>query len=235
AGESSSWSLRGCYSLTRNRPLQPRGYKRTPNTLRERYSSAEIHGHLNAGSYSGSSEQFQKAGSLVMFKHLIALVLVALAIVFVSPAVAQQPPGRRLGTLTCKLAPSVGLIFGSRQRMACRFTPNGPNPPEAYVGVMGTIGLDIGITAGGAMAWGVFAPTAGPRRGALAGAYVGASGAIGVGVGVGANLLFGGTGRSIAFQPLSVEGSVAITLSLRLSSLTLTLAQGPNFNKSFSA
>jgi hypothetical protein len=156
-----------------------------------------------------------------MFKHLVALVLVALAAAFVSPAVAQQPPGANVGTLTCKMAPSIGLIFGSRQRMACRFTPNGPNPPEAYVGVMGTIGLDVGITAGGVMAWGVFAPTAGPKRGALAGTYVGASGAIGVG----ANLLFGGTGRSVALQPLSVEGSVGINLSLGVSSLTLALAQ----------
>ena len=160
-----------------------------------------------------------------MLKRLIAPGLVALAIVFVSPAVAQQPPGTSVGTLTCKMAPSIGLLFGSRQRMACRFVPNGANPPEAYLGVMGTIGLDIGVTAGGVMAWGVFAPTAGPRRGALAGTYVGASGAIGVGVGVGANLLFGGTDRSIALQPLSVEGAVGINLSLGVSSLTLSLAQ----------
>ena len=160
-----------------------------------------------------------------MFKHLIALVVVAFAAAFLSPAVAQQPQGTSVGTLTCKMAPSIGLIFGSRQRMACRFTPNGSGPPEAYVGVMGTIGLDVGITAGGVMAWGVLAPTAGPKRGALAGTYVGASGAIGVGVGVGANLLFGGTGRSIALQPLSVEGSVGINLSLGVSSLTLSLAQ----------
>ncbi len=108
-----------------------------------------------------------------MFKHLIALVLVALAAAFVSPAIAQQPPGISVGTLACKMAPSIGLLFGSRQRMACRFTPNGSGPPEEYVGVMGTIGLDVGITAGGVMAWGVFAPTAGPKRGALAGTYVG--------------------------------------------------------------
>ena len=160
-----------------------------------------------------------------MVRHLVSPALVALAVAFaaafVSPAVAQQPPGTSVGTLTCKMAPSIGLLFGSRQRMACRFTPNGPNPPETYVGVMGTIGLDVGITAGGVMAWGVLAPTAGPARGALAGTYVGASGAIGVG----ANLLFGGTGRSIALQPLSVEGSVGINLSLGVSSLTLSLAQ----------
>ncbi|MGB8605652.1 DUF992 domain-containing protein [Bradyrhizobium sp.] len=160
-----------------------------------------------------------------MFKHLIALGLVALAAAFVSPAVAQQQQGTNVGALTCRLAPSIGLIIGSRQRMACRFQPSGPYPPEAYVGVMGTIGLDVGITAGGVMAWGVFAPTAGPMRGGLAGTYVGASGAIGVGVGVGANVLFGGSGRSISLQPLSVEGSVGVNLSLGVSSLTLALAQ----------
>src|SRR4029077_13333157 len=160
-----------------------------------------------------------------MFKHLMALVLVALAATFVSTAVAQQPPGVSVGTLACKMAPSIGLIFGSRQRMACRFTPNGGGPPPAYLGVMNTIGLDIGITAGGVMAWGVIAPTAGPKPGALAGTYVGASGAVGVGVGVGANLLFGGTGRSIQLQPLSLEGSVGVNLSLGVSSLTLSLAQ----------
>jgi hypothetical protein len=161
-----------------------------------------------------------------MLKQFVTLLLATFALALVSPAIAQQPPpGVSVGTLTCKMAPSIGLIFGSRQRMACRFAPNGSYPQEAYVGVMGTIGIDIGITAGGAMAWGVFAPTAGPRRGALSGTYVGASGAVGVGVGVGANLLFGGTGRSIALQPLSLEGSVGINLSLGVSSLTLSLAQ----------
>ena len=111
-----------------------------------------------------------------MLKSLIALVLVVLAAA-VSPAQAQTPPTTSAGTLTCQMAPSIGLIFGSRQRMACRFAPNGPYPPEAYVGVMGTIGLDVGITAGGVLAWGVLAPTAGPMRGKLAGTYVGASGA----------------------------------------------------------
>jgi len=34
-----------------------------------------------------------------------------------------------------QMAPSIGLIFGSRQRMSCRFVPNGSYPPQAYVGV----------------------------------------------------------------------------------------------------
>ena len=160
-----------------------------------------------------------------MFGHRWALVKLALIATLVSPAAGQAPPGAKVGMLTCQLGPSIGFIVGAHQNMQCRFTPDGPYPPEAYVGAIDTVGLDIGITAGGAMAWAVFAPTEGPMRGGLAGTYVGASGAIGVGVGVGANLLFGGTGRSIALQPLSVEGSVGINLSLGVSGLTLQFAQ----------
>jgi hypothetical protein len=92
-----------------------------------------------------------KAGNPIMFKDLIALLVVALAAGWASPSNAQTP-GTSVGTLSCRMAPSIGLIFGSQQRMACRFQPSGPYPPEAYVGVMNTIGLDIGITAGGVMA-----------------------------------------------------------------------------------
>jgi hypothetical protein len=159
-----------------------------------------------------------------MSKNLIVLLLLVFAAAWSSPAAAQTQ-GTSVGSLTCRMAPSIGLIFGSQQRMTCRFQPSGPYPPEAYIGVMNTIGLDVGITAGGAMAWGVFAPTAGPMYGGLAGTYVGASGSVSAGVGVGANLLFGGTGRSIALQPLSVEGSVGVNLSLGVSGLTLALAQ----------
>src|SRR6185436_13408428 len=77
------------------------------------------------------------------------------------------------------------------------------------------------ICSGGALAWAVIAPTAGPLRGGLAGTYVGASGEIGVGVGVGANVLLGGSGRSVALQPLSLEGSVSLNLALGVAGLTL--------------
>ena len=58
------------------------------------------------------------------------------------------------------------------------------------------------MTLAQGLAWQVYAPTAGPLNGALAGAYVGPSGEIGVGVGVGANILFGGNGRAYALQPV---------------------------------
>jgi hypothetical protein len=105
--------------------------------------------------------------------------------------------------------------------MRCRYTPDGPFPPEFYEGVINTIGLDVGFTAGGAMAWAVIAPTVGPPRGGLAGVYVEASGSVTTGLGVGANVLFGGSGRSVALQPLSVQAQVGLDLTLGVSGLEL--------------
>jgi hypothetical protein len=43
--------------------------------------------------------------------------------------------------------------------MDCRFTSEGGGPPEFYAGTMSTLGVDLGFTSEGALAWGVFAPT----------------------------------------------------------------------------
>jgi hypothetical protein len=108
--------------------------------------------------------------------------------------------------------------------MECRFTQD-RFPPQAYEGALNTVGLDIGISAGGVLGWAVLAPTAGAPAGALAGEYVGASGDIGVGLGVGANVLVGGSGRTFALQPVSLEGSVALNVTLGISALKLRPAR----------
>ena len=82
------------------------------------------------------------------------------------------------------------------------------------------------MTAGGVLAWTVFAPTQGVAPGALAGEYVGASGDLGIGVGAGANILVGGSGRTFALQPLSLEGSVAVDVALGVSMLKLHMMEG---------
>jgi hypothetical protein len=136
-------------------------------------------------------------------------------------ALSQSAGGTKIGTLNCQLAPSISFIVGSHDPMRCRYTPDGPFAPEFYDGVITTIGLDIGFTTGGQMAWAVIAPTVGPPRGGLAGEYVGASGNVTAGVGVGANVLFGGSGRSFALQPLSVQGQSGLDLTLGVSGLRL--------------
>jgi hypothetical protein len=71
------------------------------------------------------------------------------------------------------------------------------------------------------MVWGVLASTKGVKRGALAGTYVGASADLTLGLGVGANVLVGGTNRSIMLQPLSVSGQAGLNLALGVAGLEL--------------
>jgi hypothetical protein len=163
-----------------------------------------------------------------MAKHIRALMQAAIVVgslcgLTAAPTEAQSQAASwtQIGMLTCRLNPSIGFVIFGHQSMECRFTQNPPFPPQAYEGALNTIGIDIGITAGGVLAWAVFAPTEGAAAGALAGEYVGVSGSVGVGVGVGANALVGGSGRSFALQPFSLEGSVALNVSVGFSGLQL--------------
>jgi hypothetical protein len=150
-----------------------------------------------------------------------ALALYATLVALTGPASAQTPTWTQTGMLSCKLNPGIGFIIVGHQSMECRFVPSMPGPPQFYEGALNTVGIDIGIIGGGALAWGVLAPTAGVPAGTLAGAYVGASGDVALGLGVGANVLVGGSNRSFALQPVSVEGSVALDVTLGLSALQL--------------
>jgi len=145
---------------------------------------------------------------------LLGLLLAA------NPAHAQGSSARQ-GMLTCRTSPSLGLILGSTQRLACQFKADS-GWTQNYDGRMNRIGLDIGITAGGVMVWAVLGSSSAVRPGVLTGRFVGASGEISVGVGAGANLLVGGSGQSVSLQPLSLEGQVGINLALGVAGLTLT-------------
>jgi Protein of unknown function (DUF992) len=136
------------------------------------------------------------------------------------PAAAQPSGGTKVGVLTCRTSASLGLIVASHQRLRCSFSPDS-GPSEHYVGYVNRLGIDLGIRAGGIMTWGVIAPTNGYHHAALAGVYVGASGSASLGVGLGANALVGGWHRSIALQPLSVEGQAGVNLALGVAGLRL--------------
>jgi hypothetical protein len=147
----------------------------------------------------------------------------AFAFLWLTQAFAQaQANWTQVGMLTCKLNPSIGFIIAGHQSMECRYVPsNQADPPQAYQGALNTVGIDIGISVGGVLAWTVFAPTVGIPAGALAGEYVGASGDLGIGLGAGANVLIGGSARTVALQPVSVEGSIAVNVALGVSGLKL--------------
>jgi hypothetical protein len=170
-----------------------------------------------------------------VLRHYSFIATLALAAIVSMPAAAQAPqpsqpsqqPWTQVGGLVCKVNPNIGFIIVGHQPMECTYTPSlAPAPPQYYDGAINTVGIDLGVSAGSVLAWGVFAPTQGLPAGALAGEYVGASGDLGIGVGAGANVLVGGSGRTIALQPLSLQGSIAINVVLGLSSLKLRPATG---------
>ena len=83
---------------------------------------------------------------------------------------------------------------------------------------MNTIGFDIGLTAGGIIVWTVFADT-NRYVGKLRRKYVGATAEVSFGAGLGANVLVGGSHRTVALQPLSVRGQVGIDLAAGIGEL----------------
>ncbi len=137
---------------------------------------------------------------------------------------AAAPAHTKVGTLTCDISAGIGMIITSKKDVTCMFTPSQPGPREVYTGNITKFGLDIGATTGGEMVWAVDAPTT-RRFGALAGHYAGASGEATVGAGVGANVLVGGSNRTVTLQPVSVQGQAGLNLAVGVSDLTLRPAR----------
>jgi hypothetical protein len=156
----------------------------------------------------------------LMSKICRLAVLCASMVLLAGPAFAQAQP-IRVGGLTCDAAPRVGLVIGSRQNLRCVFRSNATGRQYRYTGTISRIGLDVGITGGGRLFWGVFAPTSHVGYGVLRGTFVGASGNASFGLGLGANVLVGGSHRTISLQPLSVEGQFGVNLALGVARLTL--------------
>jgi len=132
---------------------------------------------------------------------------------------AQAASGVKVGTLNCDVSGGIGLILGSSKSMKCTFNrANGK--AEYYSGTISKFGVDIGITGKQYMSWVVFAAGS-LKPGALAGTYGGATAEATAIVGVGANVLVGGSGRSIALQPLSVSGQTGLNVAAGVASLSL--------------
>lgn len=154
-------------------------------------------------------------------KFTMSAAILALPVLLaVAPASAQKGEGVRAGVLTCEVSGGAGFIFGSSKELRCRFESAG-GKAERYVGSISKFGLDIGITGNAVLTWTVLAPTTKVSSGALAGTYVGASAEATAGVGGGANVLVGGSSKTISLQPLSVQGQTGLNAALAVASLVL--------------
>jgi hypothetical protein len=158
-----------------------------------------------------------------MKKWLITAGAVALAAALAAATPASARTGVKVGSLNCVVEGGVGLILGSSKQMVCRYRPASGGRSERYVGRISRLGIDIGVTTKAYMTWAVFAP-AKVQRGALAGSYGGASAEATIGVGLGANVLVGGFKKSIALQPLSVQGQEGLNIAAGVAGLSLRYA-----------
>jgi Protein of unknown function (DUF992) len=159
-----------------------------------------------------------------MHRYLSALPAVALAAAFVLPAPAIAADRTKVGTLNCDISGGIGVIIASKKEVTCMFTPAAAGPREVYVGSITKFGLDLGATSGGQMVWSVLAPS-NRKFGALAGQYVGASAEATVGAGVGANVLVGGSDRTVTLQPVSVQAQTGLNVAAGVAGLTLRPAR----------
>jgi hypothetical protein len=147
-----------------------------------------------------------------------ALGLAVGAMAFGRPALAQA--NVQVGTLTCNVSGGWGFVFGSSKAVRCTFAHAGGRP-ERYAGSINKFGVDIGYTQGGVLVWAVFAPSSNLAPGALSGNYVGATGSATVGVGAGANVLVGGSNRTISLQPVSIEGNTGLNVAAGIGAINL--------------
>lgn len=156
-----------------------------------------------------------------MKKITLAAVLAAALGLAAAPALAASK-GVKIGMLTCNVDGGVGMIIGSSKGVDCVFEGT-IGQRERYTGSIGKLGIDIGVTGKAVMAWAVFAPGK-LKAGALAGHYAGASAEATVAVGLGANVLVGGSDKSIALQPLSVQAQTGLNVAAGVASLRLKRA-----------
>jgi hypothetical protein len=133
------------------------------------------------------------------------------------------PSGVKVGSLTCNVSSGFGFIFGSEKSMKCTFATAGSS--EHYTGTFSKYGVDIGYANSAVLVWGVVAPTSDMRPGSLEGDYAGAKAGASIGIGLGANVLIGGLDKSIALQPVSVQGNTGLNVAAGVGVISLKFAQ----------
>lgn len=155
-------------------------------------------------------------------KHLRHLLVAsaAAAALAVSAIPANAQTRVAAGTLSCSVAPGVSFVFGSTRQVNCiYYGSNGI--AERYIGEISRWGVDLGYTNAATMMWAVLAPTSTIPPGTLAGNYAGVSAAVTPGIGGAANVLVGGSGRTVSLQPVSVDGNTGLNLAAGVGELIL--------------
>jgi hypothetical protein len=146
--------------------------------------------------------------------------LAALGAVVLSAGSAAAQARVEVGVLSCRGA-TTSYILASISDLGCVFR-RADGKTFRYHAVVRRVGVDLGINQTTALEWGVYAPSHRIGRGDLRGAYGGVSAGVSIGLGLGANVLLGGSGNTIALQPVSVEGQTGLSVNAGISGLELS-------------
>ena len=158
-------------------------------------------------------------------KAWLAAAAVSVAVGLSGQPAWSQASGVKAGVLTCEVASGWGFVFGSTRDLKCNYQDNNGSV-EHYAGHIDKFGVDIGYHAGGIVVWTVLAPTADIGKGAMAGSYGGVTGGAAVGVGASANVLIGGSDKTISLQPLSIEGMTGLNVAAGIAQIVLEKPAG---------
>ena len=151
-------------------------------------------------------------GTAIGATFLVAATLIAVPV--------RADNGVKVGVLSCNVESGWGFILASSKDIRCNYVTNG-GTSEHYEGSITKVGVDIGYTSGGVIIWNVIAPTSGLTQGALEGSYGGVTASATLGVGVGANVLVGGSEKSITLQPVSIEGNTGLNVAAGVGGMEL--------------
>jgi Protein of unknown function (DUF992) len=154
---------------------------------------------------------------------LAFMAVAALAIGFSSaPSASAAKVHTKVGYLNCQVSKGWGIVFGSSRDLACTYTPmTNKSQVEHYKGSINKFGADVGYLKSGVILWTVVAPSYTLQPGALAGNYAGASASVTPGYGAGVNALVGGMDKSVALQPVSIEGNKGLNVAAGVATMNL--------------
>ena len=127
-----------------------------------------------------------------MNKLLVTVAAAAMALTGAIGA-AQAASSVKVGVLTCDVDAGFGYLIGSDKALDCVFKPSKGGKTEHYSGSVKKLGIDVGYT----------------------------SHEVTLGLGLGGNWLIGGSHKSFALQPWSIQGQVGLNYSLTWTDLTL--------------
>jgi hypothetical protein len=153
-----------------------------------------------------------------MMRRLLLAAFSLLAFTAVSsPALARNHVA--VGSLECRSPGGFSFIVAIRD-YDCTFYSDWGRAYR-YQGRLTSLGFQAGVTRNEVLVWRVYAPTNRIDNKTLRGNYAGAHAGATLIVGLGANVLVGGSNRTIMLQPISVEAKTGINFAITGSAFSL--------------